>query len=79
MEELKVSIVVPVYNTNIEYFRQCIKSLVLQTYENIEIVIVDDGSKDENVSTEILSKICSALNCDVGDIMEFVPDKKEGQ
>ena len=25
-------------------------------------------SKDENVSTEILSKICSALNCDVGDI-----------
>ena len=47
MEELKVSIVVPVYNTNIEYFRQCIKSLVSQTYENIEILIVDDGSKDE--------------------------------
>ena len=36
-------------------------------------------SKDENVSTEILSKICSALNCDVGDIMEFVSDKKEEQ
>ena len=36
-------------------------------------------SKDENVSTEILSKICSALGCDVGDIMEFVPDKKEEQ
>ena len=36
-------------------------------------------SKDENVSTEILSKICSSLNCDVGDIMEFVPDKKEKQ
>ena len=35
-------------------------------------------SKDENVSTEIVSKICSVLNCDVGDIMEFVPDKKEG-
>ncbi len=34
-------------------------------------------SKDENVSTEILSKICATLNCDVGDIMEFVPDKKE--
>ena len=33
--------------------------------------------KDENVSTEILSKICAALNCDVGDIMEFVPDKKQ--
>jgi len=36
-------------------------------------------SKDENVSTEILSKICPALNCDVGDIMEFVPEKKEKQ
>ena len=36
-------------------------------------------SKDENVSTEIVSKICSVLNCDVGDIMEFVPDKKEEQ
>ena len=35
--------------------------------------------KDENVSTEILSRICSALSCDVGDIMEFVPDKKEEQ
>ena len=31
-------------------------------------------SKDENVSTEILAKICTVLNCDVGDIMEFVPD-----
>ena len=30
--------------------------------------------KDENVSTEILSKNCAALNCDVGDIMEMVPD-----
>ncbi|MCI2105511.1 MAG: helix-turn-helix transcriptional regulator [Intestinimonas sp.] len=34
--------------------------------------------KDENVSTEILSKICAALNCDVGDIMEMVPDNTKG-
>ncbi|WP_251499796.1 helix-turn-helix domain-containing protein [Otoolea muris] len=26
---------------------------------------------------DVLEKICSVLNCDVGDIMEFVPDKKE--
>ena len=31
-------------------------------------------SKDENVSTEILAKICKALQCDVGDIMEMVND-----
>ena len=36
-------------------------------------------SKDENARTDLSSKICSALNCDVGDIMEFVPDKKEEQ
>jgi len=32
---------------------------------------------DENVSTEMLAKICNALQVDVGDIMEMVPDKKD--
>lgn len=31
--------------------------------------------KDENVSTEILAKICKALECDVGDIMEMINDE----
>ena len=31
--------------------------------------------KDENVSTEILAKICKALECDVGDILEMVNDE----
>ena len=34
--------------------------------------------KDENVSTEILGKVCKALNCRVEDIMEFIPDETEG-
>ena len=29
---------------------------------------------DENVNTEILDKICNALNCDLSDIMELVPE-----
>ena len=33
-------------------------------------------SKNENVNTEILLKICTALKCDVSDIMEVVPDKE---
>ena len=32
--------------------------------------------RDENVSTEVLSKICGALQVDVGDIMEMIPDNK---
>lgn len=34
-------------------------------------------TKDENVTTEVLAKICRELNCDVADIMEFVPDVEE--
>ena len=31
--------------------------------------------KGENVNTEILLRICKVLECDISDIMEFVPDK----
>lgn len=33
--------------------------------------------KDENVSTEILAKICKTLECDVGDIMEMVNEESD--
>ena len=32
--------------------------------------------REENVSTDVLSKICGALQVDVGDIMEMIPDDK---
>lgn len=34
-------------------------------------------TKGENVTTEVLVKICNELKCDVGDIMEFIPEKDE--
>lgn len=34
-------------------------------------------NKDEDVSTEVLSKICTALNCDVQDIVDFFPEPKK--
>ena len=42
----KVSIIIPVYNTE-KYLKQCIESLTNQTLSEIEIIMVDDGSKEE--------------------------------
>ena len=39
--------------------------------------IIAKMTKNESVSIYVLIKICTALNCDVGDIMEIVPNNKE--
>lgn len=46
MEEL-VSVIVPVYNVE-KYVGDCIESLIRQSYKNIEIILVDDGSTDSS-------------------------------
>lgn len=40
-----VSVIIPVYKTE-KYLNQCIKSIVNQTYDNLDIILVDDGSPD---------------------------------
>lgn len=47
MKKVKVSVIVPVYNTE-KYLRKCLDSLVNQTLQELEIVIIDDGSTDSS-------------------------------
>lgn len=47
-----VSIIVPVYNTDKKEIRCCIDSLITQTYQDIEILLIDDGSKQDTIAFE---------------------------
>lgn len=51
---LKYSIIVPVYNVE-RYVEQCLHSILQQSYQNIELIVVDDGSSDNTV------KVCQKI------------------
>ena len=51
----KISVIIPIYNVE-KYLKRCIESIIKQTYSNLEIILVDDGSPDG------CAKICVEYN-----------------
>ena len=69
---MKVSFVIPIYNVE-QYLDRCVRSIANQTYRNIEIILVDDGSLDscpllcdkyaeEDTRIQVLHKVNGGLN-----------------
>lgn len=44
----KISIIISNYNTE-KYLSRCLDSLIKQTFKDIEVIVIDDGSKDNSV------------------------------
>ena len=59
MTKFKFSVVIPVYNVD-KYLEECVNSVLSQSYDNIEVIIVDDGSTDS--SPKLCDKISNRDN-----------------
>lgn len=49
MNNIFISIIIPVYNVS-AYLRQCLESVINQSYSHLEIIVVNDGSTDNSLS-----------------------------
>ena len=56
-----------------------IKKNELREMSGVSATSIAKLGKGVNVNTDVLLKICGALNCDIGDIMEFVPDNERSE
>ncbi|WP_218988828.1 glycosyltransferase family 2 protein, partial [Campylobacter jejuni] len=53
----KISVIIPIYNVE-KYLDECLKSVINQTYKDLDIILVDDGSTDNslNIAKEYAKK-----------------------
>lgn len=66
---MKISVIIPVYNVE-KYLKNCLESVVNQSYKNLEIIIIDDGSNDNSI--KIIEEYL------VDDRIKFIKQNKEG-
>lgn len=71
MKEVVVSVVVPVYNVQ-DYLKECVDSLLQQTYDKYEILLIDDGSTDES------GTICDAYQAKNAEIIKVFHRSNSG-
>ena len=45
---MKISVIIPVYNTE-KYLKECVESVLAQTYHNLEILLINDGATDSRI------------------------------
>lgn len=67
---MNLSIIVPVYNGE-KYLKKCINNILMQTYQDFELIIINDGSTDD---TKV---ICDSL-VDIDNRVKFIHKKNEG-
>lgn len=69
---MKFSVIIPVYNTE-KYLDECLRSILCQTYQEFEVVLMDDGSTDNSVA------VCDAYQKRYPDQIRVFHQKNQGQ
>lgn len=80
-----ISVIVPVYNIE-DYIEKCIESLINQTYSNLEIILVNDGSTDESgdiceryAKQDVRIVVLHKQNGGLSDARNYAMDKAKGE
>lgn len=83
-EEL-ISVIVPIYNVE-KYLDECLKSINEQTYKNLEILLINDGSKDNSIAIcqewiqkDLRMSLINKLNGGISDARNYALDRCNGE